>query len=183
MVSVHLQIYLLSLKHPTIVSPASSTFNAMAQKTLREFLAPSADNVHVGLAVNIGGENFMIKTGLITMVQASPFLASPMRALAHISNNFSNSTTLRYQGSHAGCDPTPTVLVLSSWDSETMVLCQRSVVDTYPNFFKAFLTKFFSMDKTNALQRILSFQQASRVHPGQLAHSPELQQWVDANSS
>jgi hypothetical protein len=45
----------------------------MAQRMLREFPAPSADNVSVGLSVNTGVENFEIKTGLITMVQASPF--------------------------------------------------------------------------------------------------------------
>jgi hypothetical protein len=40
---------------------------------LREFSTPSADNVPVGPSVNTGAENFEIKTGLITMVQASPF--------------------------------------------------------------------------------------------------------------
>jgi hypothetical protein len=45
----------------------------MAQKTLRDFSAPSADNVPVGPSVTRGVENFEIKTGLITMVQASPF--------------------------------------------------------------------------------------------------------------
>jgi hypothetical protein len=45
----------------------------MAQKTLREFSAPSADNVSVGPSVNIGVKNFEIKTDIITMVQASPF--------------------------------------------------------------------------------------------------------------
>ena len=45
----------------------------MAQKTLRDFSAPSANNVPVGLDVSTGGENFKIKTSLITMVLASPF--------------------------------------------------------------------------------------------------------------
>jgi uncharacterized protein YggU (UPF0235/DUF167 family) len=45
----------------------------MAQKTLREFSASSADNVPIRPSVNTGAENFQIKTGLITMVQASPF--------------------------------------------------------------------------------------------------------------
>ena len=45
----------------------------MAQKTLRNFSAPSASNGLVGPDVSNGGENFEIKTGLITMVQASPF--------------------------------------------------------------------------------------------------------------
>ena len=45
----------------------------MAQKTLKDFSAPSASNGPVGPNVSNGGENFEIKTGLITMVQASPF--------------------------------------------------------------------------------------------------------------
>ena len=45
----------------------------MAQKTLCDYSAPSTTQVPVGPEVNIGWENFEIKTGLITMVQASPF--------------------------------------------------------------------------------------------------------------
>jgi hypothetical protein len=45
----------------------------MAQNTLRDFSAPSANNVLVGPDVSTRGENFEIKTGLITMVQESPF--------------------------------------------------------------------------------------------------------------
>ena len=45
----------------------------MAQKTLRDYSAPSANQVPTGPEVNTGGENFEIKTGLIMMVQASPF--------------------------------------------------------------------------------------------------------------
>ena len=45
----------------------------MTQKTLCDYSAPSANQVPTGPEVNNGGENFEIKTGLITMVQASPF--------------------------------------------------------------------------------------------------------------
>ena len=45
----------------------------MAQKTLHHYSAPSANQIPTGPEVNTGGENFEIKTGLITMVQASPF--------------------------------------------------------------------------------------------------------------
>ena len=45
----------------------------MAQKTLRDYSALSANQVPTGPEVNTGGENFEIKTGLITMVQANPF--------------------------------------------------------------------------------------------------------------
>ena len=61
----------LSAVDPVIAS--SSAPRAMAQKTLCNYSAPSANQVPTGPEVNTGGENFEIKTGLITMVQASPF--------------------------------------------------------------------------------------------------------------
>jgi hypothetical protein len=49
----------------------------MAEKTLREFAAPSADNVTVGPAVNIGDTILDLKCSLVTMAQASPFCGKP----------------------------------------------------------------------------------------------------------
>ena len=45
----------------------------MAQKTLRDYSAPSANQIPTGPEIKTGGENFEIKMGLIAMVQASPF--------------------------------------------------------------------------------------------------------------
>ena len=45
----------------------------MAQKTLCDYSAPSANQVPTRPAVSTGRENFEIMTGLITMVHASPF--------------------------------------------------------------------------------------------------------------
>ena len=61
----------LSAVDPVITS--SSAPRASAQKRLRDYSTPSANQVPTGPEVNTGGENFEIKTGLITMVQASPF--------------------------------------------------------------------------------------------------------------
>ena len=58
------------------VDPASlvpSTSTSIAEKTLHDYSAPSADQVPTGPVVNTGTGNFKIKTGLVTMVQASPF--------------------------------------------------------------------------------------------------------------
>ena len=67
------------------VSNAQSASNSMAQKTLRDFSAPSTNNVPVGPDVSTGGENFEIKTGLIAMVQASPFCGKANKdASAHL---------------------------------------------------------------------------------------------------
>ena len=61
----------LSLSELVISAPSIS--NSMAQKTLHDYSAPSANNVPVGSDVSTEGENFKIKTSLITMVIASPF--------------------------------------------------------------------------------------------------------------
>ena len=63
----------ISLSAVDTVIALSSAPRAMAQKTPRDYSAPSANQVPTGPEVNTGGENFEIKTGLITMVQASPF--------------------------------------------------------------------------------------------------------------
>ena len=64
------QISLLA-GEPVISAP--STSNSMAQKTLRDYSALSATQDPTGPEVNTGGDTFEIKTGLISMVQASSF--------------------------------------------------------------------------------------------------------------
>ena len=63
----------ISLSAAELVIASSSASQAMAQKTLCDYSAPSTNQVPTRPEVNTGRENFEIKTGLITMVQASPF--------------------------------------------------------------------------------------------------------------
>ncbi|KAK3145168.1 hypothetical protein QOZ80_4AG0324390 [Eleusine coracana subsp. coracana] len=56
---------------PVITAPPRS--KPMAEKALKDYSAPSANNVLTGSEIDIGDGNFEIKTSLITMVQASPF--------------------------------------------------------------------------------------------------------------
>jgi hypothetical protein len=63
---------------PLALVPAATV--AMAQKSLREFSVLDVDNVPTGPAVNIGDKNFELRTGLITMVHASPFCGLPSEA-------------------------------------------------------------------------------------------------------
>jgi hypothetical protein len=51
--------------------------NPNDKKILREYSAPSADQVPTGPEINTGKGNFEIETGLITMVQASPLCGKP----------------------------------------------------------------------------------------------------------
>ena len=46
-------------------------FEAMANKTLREFSAPTTTNIRTGPAINVGDNGFELKPALINMVEAS----------------------------------------------------------------------------------------------------------------
>jgi len=50
----------------------SSEFEAMANKSIREFSAPASDNIRTGPATEIDG-NFELKPRLINMVQSNQF--------------------------------------------------------------------------------------------------------------
>ena len=61
-------------------------FEAMANKSLREFLAPTTTNIRTGLVVDING-SFELKPVLINMVQASQFYGKAHEdASAHLQN-------------------------------------------------------------------------------------------------
>ena len=65
---------------PPTTEPLTSvlaTTTTMAQKSLREFSILAVASVPTGPAVNLGDKNFKLQTGLITMVQASPFCGLP----------------------------------------------------------------------------------------------------------
>ena len=87
----------LSAAEPVIAS--SSAPRAMAQKTLRDYSTPSANQVPTGPEVNTEGDNFEIKTGLITMVQASPFYGKANEdASAHLQQFLELCSTFDVKG-------------------------------------------------------------------------------------
>jgi hypothetical protein len=49
----------------------------MANKSLCEYYVLAVANVPIGPTINTGIENFELRTGLITMVQANPFYGFP----------------------------------------------------------------------------------------------------------
>ena len=64
---------------------ALSPKEAMAQKTIFEHSAPSADNVATGPQLSLGDVTFELKPSLINMVQANPFSGKPHEdANAHL---------------------------------------------------------------------------------------------------
>jgi len=58
--------------HQSFTQNLSSEFEVMANKSIREFSAPTTDNIRTRPATEIDG-NFELKPGLINMVQSNQF--------------------------------------------------------------------------------------------------------------
>ena len=63
----------LELEDNKIRRSLTPEFEAMANKTLCEFSAPTTANIHTGPTVNVGDNGFKLKPTLINMVQANQF--------------------------------------------------------------------------------------------------------------
>jgi len=61
-------------------------FEAMANKTLQEFSAPTIANIRTGTTVDVGEEGFELKPALINMVQVASFVGKHMKIQVPISN-------------------------------------------------------------------------------------------------
>ena len=64
----------LELEDNRIRRSLTPEFEAMVDKTLREFFAPTTTNIRTGPNVNVGDNGFELKPALINMVQASQLL-------------------------------------------------------------------------------------------------------------
>ena len=74
-------------------------FEAMANKTLREFSALTTANIRTGPAINIGDNAFELKPALISMVQASQFCGKAHEdASAHLQHFLEICSTFTIQG-------------------------------------------------------------------------------------
>jgi hypothetical protein len=67
------KVLALELKDNYIRWSLTPEFEAVADKTLREFSAPTTANIHIGPESNVGDNGFELKPALINMVQASQF--------------------------------------------------------------------------------------------------------------
>jgi hypothetical protein len=73
--------------------------NPNVEKTLREYSAPSADEMPTDPEINTGNRNFEINNGLITMVQASQLCGKPNEdASAHLQRFLELCNTFTIQG-------------------------------------------------------------------------------------
>jgi hypothetical protein len=74
-------------------------FEAMANKTLREFSTVTTENIRTGPQVNVGEDGFELKPVLITMVQASQFCRKAHEdASAHLQHFLEICNTFTIKG-------------------------------------------------------------------------------------
>jgi hypothetical protein len=74
-------------------------FEAMENKSLHEFSAPTITNIHTRPEVNAGDNGFKLKTTLITMVQANQFCGKAYEdASAHLQHFLETCNTFTIKG-------------------------------------------------------------------------------------
>jgi len=84
--------------HRSLTRNLSSEFEAMANKSIRDFSAPTTDNIRTGSAAEID-DNFELKRGLINMVQSNQFCGKTHEdASAHIQHFLEICSTFTISG-------------------------------------------------------------------------------------
>ena len=134
-------------------------FEAMANKTLREFSAPTMTNIRTGPIVNVEDNGFELKPAHINMVQASQFCGKAHKdASAHLQHFLEICSTFTIKG------VTQDVILLRLFPfsllgkAKKWFYANKDRNTTWDNCSTMFLAKFFPIGKTNALRRrILSF--------------------------
>ena len=133
----------------------------MAQKTLRQFSAPSNSHIPTGLNNDQGTDGFEIKTGLVNMIQASPFCGKASEdANTHIQNFLEVSSIINPKGTTIDNIRLRLFPFSLLGKAKMWFYTYKEGFNTWDACFNAFLVKYISMGKTNALQnKISSFEQ------------------------
>ena len=133
----------------------------MAERSLREFSAPSNENIRTGPTLQTRNLEFELKPSLINMVQATPFSGRIHEdARSHLQNflEIANTFTLK--------DVSRDIILLRLFPfsltgkAKLWFYANKEEIRTWDDCSKAFLSKFFHTGKTNALRgKITNFQQ------------------------
>ena len=132
----------------------------MAQKTLHQFSAPSNSHIPTGLNNYQGTDGFEIKTGLVNMVQASLFCGKASEdAHTHLQNFLEVSSIINPRGITMDSIRLRLFPFSLLGKAKTWFYTYKEGFDIWDACSNAFLVKYFSMGKTNALRnRIFSFE-------------------------
>ena len=135
----------------------------MAQKTLRQFSAPSGSHIPTGLNINqAGNDGFELKTGLVNMVQSSPFCRKASEdANAHLQNFLEVSNTINPKGTTLDVVRLHLFPFSLLGKAKMWFYSNKEAFTTWEACSNAFLAKYFPVAKTNAFQnRIIRIQQS-----------------------
>ena len=131
----------------------------MANKTLREFSAPTTANICTRPPTDVENKGFKLKPTLINMVQSNQFYGKAHEdASAHLQHFLKICSTFTIKG------VTRDTILLCLFPfsllgkAKQRFYTNKDKHGTWDNFSTAFLAKFFPMGKTNALYgKITSF--------------------------
>ena len=137
------------------------TKEAMAQRTISEYSAPSADNVAMGPQLNLGDATFELKPALINMVQANPFCGKPHEdANAYLQHFLEVCGTFTIKNVSTDASRLRLFPFSLLGNAKQWFYANKGEITTWEKCANAFLKKFFSMGKTSTLRgKISSFQQ------------------------
>ena len=120
---------------------------------MREFFAPSTENIRTRPTLKTNNLEFELKPSLINMVQATPFNGKAHEdASAHLQNFLEISSTIVIE------DVTQDIILLCLFPfslvgrAKQWFYTNKDNINTWERCSKAFLAKFFPIDKTNALR-------------------------------
>ena len=133
----------------------------MVEKTLREFSAPSTENIHTRPTLKTDNLEFELKPSLINMVQATPFSGKAYEdASAHLQNFLQISSTIVIK------DVAQDIVLLRLFPfslvgrAKQWFYTNKDHINTWAKCSKVFLEKFFPIVKTNVLRgKISNFHQ------------------------
>ena len=139
---------------------STPVLEAMADKTLHEFSAPSIENIRTGPILKTNNLEFELKPSLINMVQATQFSEKTHGdARAHLQNFLEISSTITIK------DVAQDIILLRLFPFSLVGRVKqwfydnKDKINTWIRCSNAFLTKFFPIGKTNALRgKIFNFQ-------------------------
>ena len=101
-------------------------FQAMADKTLHEFSAPTTANIWTGPTVNVGDNGFELKPALINMVQANQFCGKAHEDVsAHLQHFLEICSTFTIKGVTQYAITTLPLPILTLGEGKAMVLRQQ----------------------------------------------------------
>ena len=132
----------------------------MANKTLCEFSAPTTENIRTGPTLKTNNLEFELKPRLINMVQATPFIGKAHEdASAHLQNFLEISRTVIIMDIAQDIVLLHLFLFSLVGRVKQWFYTNKDHINTWAKCSKAFLEKFFSVGKINALRgKISNFQ-------------------------